>query len=95
MTTRDGSFATGVIDLAAVSRRLRDLNEQVVSQAKKNGLTFVEGYEQVLEQMLDLEQQTAKGTGQAWVMTLAATHAAVVRETSRVFLGAVEDLLRS
>jgi hypothetical protein len=87
--------AAGGLDLDAMTQRVRDLSEQVLAQAKKNGLTFLEGYERVLRQMLDLEEQAAKGTGQDWARTLAATHANFVRETSEVFLGAVRDQLKS
>ena len=85
----------GAVDMDAVTQRVRDLSEQVVAQAKKNGLTFLEGYERVLKQMLDLEEQAAKGTGQDWATTLAATHANFVRETSEVFLGAAKEQLKS
>ena len=94
MTSTDSSSATGGVDLEAVTQRVRDLSEQVTAQAKKNGLTFLEGYERVLKQMLDLEEQAVKGTGQDWATTLAATHANFVRETSEVFLGAVKDQLK-
>ena len=91
--TTDSS--TGPVDLEAVTQRVRDLSEQVVTQAKKNGLTFLEGYERMLRQMLDLEEQAAKGTGQDWATTLAATHANFVRETTEVFLGAFKEQLKS
>jgi hypothetical protein len=83
------------VDVEAVAQRVRDLSEQVANQAKKNGLAFLEGYERVLKQMLDLEEQAAKGTGQDWATTLAATHANFVRETSEVFLGAMRGQLKS
>jgi hypothetical protein len=93
MTTTDGPSTSGV-DLEAVAQRVRDLSEQVMAQAKKNGLTFLEGYERVLKNMLDLEEQAAKGTGQDWATTLATTHANFVRETSEIFLGAMKDQLK-
>ena len=93
MSTTDSSSTAGV-DLEAVAQRVRDLSEQVMAQAKKNGLTFLEGYERVLKNMLDLEEQAAKGTGQDWATTLAATHANFVRETSEIFLGAMKDQLK-
>jgi hypothetical protein len=74
---------------------VRDLSERVVAQAKKNGLTFLEGYERVLKDMLDLEEQAARGTGQDWAKTLATTHANFVRDTSEVFLGAMKEQLKS
>jgi hypothetical protein len=94
MTSTD-STPTGGVDLEAVTQRVRDLSEQVVAQAKKNGLTFLEGYERMLKQMLDFEEQAAKGTGQDWATTLATTHANFVRETSEVFLGAFKNQLKS
>jgi hypothetical protein len=92
MTTTDSTPAG--VDLEAVAQRVRDLSEQVMAQAKKNGLTFLEGYERVLKNMLDLEEQAAKGTGQDWATTLATTHANFVRETSEIFLGAMKDQLK-
>ncbi|WP_222264302.1 hypothetical protein [Modestobacter marinus] len=92
MTTSDPTG--GGVDLEAATQRVRDLSEQVVAQAKKNGLTFLEGYERVLKNMLDLEEQAAKGTGQDWATTLATTHANFVRETSEVFLGVMKDQLK-
>ncbi|MBW8765267.1 MAG: hypothetical protein JF630_03200 [Geodermatophilales bacterium] len=82
-------------DMDAAAQRVRDLSEQVVAQAKKNGLTWLEGYERVLKNLLDLEEQAARGTGQDWAATLASTHANFVRETSEVFLGVMRDQLKS
>jgi hypothetical protein len=93
MTSTDST--PGGVDLEAVTQRVRDLSEQVVAQAKKNGLTFLEGYERMLKQMLDFEEQAAKGTGQDWATNLAVTHANFVRETSEVFLGAFKSQLKS
>ena len=94
MSTTDSSAAGGV-DLEAVAQRVRDLSEQVAAQAKKNGLTFLEGYERVLKQFLDLEEQAAKGTGQDWATSLVTTHANFVRETSDMFLSAMKGQLKS
>jgi hypothetical protein len=82
-------------DLEAATQRVRELSEQVVAQAKKNGLAWLEGYERVLKNLLDLEEQVAKGTGADWATTLATTHANFVRETSEVFLGALRQQLKS
>jgi hypothetical protein len=82
-------------DLEAATKRVRELSEQVVAQAKQNGLAWLEGYERVLKNLLDLEEQVAKGTGADWATTLATTHANFVRETSEVFLGALKEQLKS
>ena len=74
-------------DLEAATRRVQELSEQVVTQAKQNGLAWLEGYERLLTSMLEFEEQAAKGTGADWATSLASTHANLVRQTSEVFLG--------
>jgi hypothetical protein len=81
-------------DLEAVAKRVRELSEQVITQAKTNGLAWLEGYERVLKNLLDLEEQAAQGSGAEWVKTLATTHANFVRETSEVFFGAMRNQLK-
>jgi hypothetical protein len=80
-------------DMEAAVQRVRDLGEQVAEQARKNGLAWLEGYERVLQNLLDLEEQAAKGTGAEWATTLATTHANFVRETSEVVFGALRQQL--
>jgi hypothetical protein len=82
-------------EMDAATKRVRELSEQVVAQAKKNGLAWLEGYERVLKTMLDLEEQAAKGTGADWATTLATTHANFVRETSEVYFGAIREQLKT
>lgn len=81
--------------LEAAVMRVQELSEQVAAQAKENGLAWLEGYEKVLKNMLDLEEQAAKGTGLDWASTLATTHANFVRETSEVFFSALSKQLKS
>ena len=80
-------------DLDDAAARVRALSDQVLDQARKNGLAWLEGYERVLKNLLDLQEQAAKGTGSDWVATLAATQADFVRQTSAVFLGAMRQQL--
>ena len=82
-------------DLEAATQRVQELSEQVVAQAKQNGLAWLEGYEKLLTSMLDFEEQAAKGTGADWATTLATTHANLVRQTSEVFLGALRQQLKT
>lgn len=85
--------ATG--DIEAATQRVRELSEQVTAQAKQNGLAFLEGYERMLKNLLDFEEQAAKGTGVEWASTLATTHANFVRETSEAVFGALRQQLKS
>ena len=70
-------------DLEAAAKRVEELSEQVTAQAKANGLVWLEGYEKVLQNMLDLEVEAAKKTGVDWASTLATAHANFVRETPK------------
>jgi hypothetical protein len=90
MTSSDGAE-----NLEAATRRVRELSEQVTEQAKRNGLAWVEAYERMLQNLLDLEEQAAKGTGAEWASTLATAHANFVRETSEVIFGTLRQQLKS
>jgi hypothetical protein len=82
-------------DVEAATKRVQELSDQVLSQAKQNGLAWLEGYERMLTSMLEFEEQAAKGTGADWATSLASTHANLVRQTSEVFLGALRQQLKS
>jgi hypothetical protein len=81
----------GRTDLDEMAQRVRALGDQVVDRAKENGLAWLEGYERVLKNLLELQEQAAKGTGSDWVATLASAQADFVRETSSVFIGAMRQ----
>jgi hypothetical protein len=85
---------TDPTDMDAAVKRVQDLSAQVVDKAKENGLAWLEGYERMLKNLLDLEEQAAKNTGMEWATTLAATHANFVRETSEVVLGVMREQLK-
>lgn len=82
-------------NLDAAAKRVKELGDQVAAQAKKNGLEWLEGYEKVLKNMLDLEEQGAKKSGVDWAATMATTHANFVRETSEIFFSAMSKQLKS
>jgi hypothetical protein len=82
-------------DIEAAAKRVQALSEQVTDQAKKNGLIWVEAYEKVLKNMLDLEEQAAKDSGSEWAHNLATTHANFVRDTSEAILSTVTQQLKS
>ena len=81
-------------DMEATVKRVQDLSAQVVDKAKENGLAWLEGYERMLKNFLDLEEQAAKGSCMEWAATLASTHANFVRETSEVVLGVMREQLK-
>jgi hypothetical protein len=82
-------------NLEEAAQRVRELSEQVVEQAKENGLAWLEGYERVLKNLLDFQEQAASSTGSEWVTQLASTHANFVRETTEVFFGSLREHAKS
>jgi hypothetical protein len=82
---------TDPTDMDAAVKRVQALSSEVVEKAKENGLAWLEGYERMLKNLLDLEEQAAKGTGVEWASTLASTHANFVRETSEVVFGVMRE----
>ena len=85
---------TDPTDMDAAVKRVQALSSEVVEKAKENGLAWLEGYERMLKNLLDLEEQAAKGTGVEWASTLASTHANFVRETSEVVFGVMREQLK-
>ena len=81
--------------LEATTTRVKELSDQVAAQAKENGLAWLEGYEKVLKNMLDLEDQVAGGTGLDWATRLATIHANFVRDTSEVLFSTLDKQLKS
>ncbi len=82
-------------DLEATARRVNDLSEKVAARAKENGLAWLEGYEKVLKNLLDMEEQAAKGIGVESATTLANAHANFIRDTSEIFFAAMIKQLKS
>ena len=61
-------------DREAAAQRVEELSEQVTAQATATGLVWLEGYEKVLQNLLDLEVEAAKKTAVDWASTLATAH---------------------
>ena len=95
MSSMSGAAGDMTANLEAAAKRVQDLSQQVTDQAKKNGLVFLEGYERMLKNLLDMEEQVAKQSGVEWAQTIATTHANFVRETSEAVFGVMRAQLKS
>ena len=65
------------------------------SQVFTGGLLWLEGYEKVLQNLLDLEVEAAKKTAVDWASTLATAHRNSFRETTQVFFQTLSAQLKS
>ena len=81
-------------DVEATVERIKQTSERVLELSKENGLVWLEAYEKMLNGVLKLEQDTAKGLSVDWVETLVTTQADLVRETSQAYLGALKERLK-
>jgi hypothetical protein len=88
-------MSDNMADIEAATLRVQELSAQVTEKAKENGLAWLEGYERMLKNLLDLEEQAAKNTGVDWASSLATTHANFVRETSEAVFGAMKAQLKA
>jgi len=80
-------------DVEEAVQRVRALSDRVIELGKQNGLSWLEASEKVLESLLRLEEQVARGSQLEWVNSLATTHADFVREVSKVYLDTVREQL--
>jgi hypothetical protein len=78
-------------DLEAAAQRIRELSESLIEISKKNGMAWLETYERIINSLLALEEQAARGTQVDWISTLATTHAEFVREVSQAYLGTIRQ----
>ena len=81
-------------DVEAAAERIKATSERVLELSKENGLIWLQAYEKILDGVLKLEQDAAKGLGSDWVEKLVSTQADFIREASRAFLSALKDRLK-
>jgi hypothetical protein len=78
----------------AAAQRVRELSDRMVEVTKKNGLAWLEAYEKVLSDMLQLQQRAIASSQIEWINALAATNANVMREMSAAYFRTVREGLK-
>ena len=81
-------------DVEAAAERIKATSERVLELSKENGLIWLDAYEKLLDGVLKLEEDAAKGLGSDWVEKLVSTQADFIRDTLRAFLSALRDRLK-
>jgi hypothetical protein len=81
-------------DVEAAAERIKATSERVLELSKDNGLIWLQAYEKMLDGVLKLEEDAAKGLGSDWVEKLVSTQADFIRDTLRAFLSALKDRLK-
>ena len=81
-------------DVEAAAERIKATSERVLELSKENGLIWLQAYETMLDGVLKLEEDAAKGLGSDWVEKLVSTQADFIRDTSQAYLSAFRDRLK-
>jgi hypothetical protein len=81
-------------DVEAAAKRIKKTSDRVLALSKQNGLVWLEAYEKMLDGVLKLEEDAAKGLGSDWVEKLVSTQADFIRDTLRAYLNALKDRLK-
>src|SRR5260370_40609989 len=75
-------------------KRVKELSDRAIELAQQNGIAWVEAYEKVLEQMINLQQRAAASTQIDWINDLTSANAAFMREMSSVDFRTVREQLK-
>jgi hypothetical protein len=81
-------------DIDQATKRIRDLNEQILDFGRKAGTGFLEAYEQNLQTYADFQDKVADQTKVDWVANIARAQASFTREISRVYASTARDLIK-
>jgi hypothetical protein len=76
------------------TKRIRDLNEQVIEASKKAGSVSLDAYEKALSSLVQFEEKAASATQLEWVSAVASTHATFISDVSSAYIKAARELLK-
>jgi hypothetical protein len=95
MATTTTQTKTPVPSLEAAFGHYRDLNQQLVTAARKAGNLYADSCEQAADRAIDAELQLADHTQQEWLKNLIDAQADFTREIVSAYSTAVRRLLKS
>ena len=81
-------------DIDQATKRIRDLNEQILEFGRNAGSGFLEVYEQNLQTFADYQDKVADQTKVDWIASMARAQANFTREISRVYTSTARDVLK-
>jgi hypothetical protein len=81
-------------DVDEATKRVKELSDRLIELARKNGVTWLEAYEKILNRMLQLQQQAAAATQIEWINAVATANADFMREMSNVYFQTAREQLK-
>jgi hypothetical protein len=84
----------GAPTIDAAFEQVGELNEQVLTAARKAGSLYVDAYEKTVDRPIELELKLAGLTRQQWLKSLLEGQAEFAREIADSYATATRNLLR-
>lgn len=84
----------GTPRIDAAFEQVKELNEQVLSAARKTGNLYVDSYEKAVDRAIELELNVAGLTQQEWLKSLLEAQADFAREVADSYTSAARSLLK-
>lgn len=84
----------GAPTIDAAFEQVKDLNEQVLTAARKAGNLYVDSYEKAVDRTIELELKVAGLTQQEWLKNPIETQAEFARELTDSYTTAARSLLK-
>jgi hypothetical protein len=78
----------------AAAQLVKELSDRMIELIKKNGLAWLQAYEKVLGNMLQLQQRAIASSQIKWTNALATTNANFMREMSAAYFKTVREGLK-
>ena len=84
----------GAPSIEATFEQVKDQGEQFLTQAKKAGNLYVDGYEKAVDRAIELQLKIAGMTQQEWLKGLIEAQTDFARELSQTYTTTARNLLK-
>ena len=75
-------------------KRVKELSDRMIELTQQNGIAWLEAYEKVLNQMIQVQERAAASTQIEWINALATAQADFMREMSSAYFRTVREQMR-
>lgn len=87
-------FRKGDAVAEAAAQGIRELNERIIENGQKAGLTSLDLYEKTLKSLADMHQSVGEASQVQWFSQIAAAQANFMREMAETYTAAARELLK-
>jgi hypothetical protein len=99
MTAKEQIMATtqtknGTPPIEAAVEQMKELNEQLLSTARRTGGLYLDGYEKAVDRAIDLELKLADLSRQEWLSNVIKAQTEVARDMTQSYTSAARSLLK-